>query len=214
MRDFPIFSTEYGVSSLVLKQIPYKREAYIRIRDVQPGGLAAHLRECADFCHAAGAEKVFASGHGDLARFPFHTAVLEMQGTARVEEGKLANLVPVTRTTAAKWRAIYQEKMASVDNAQALEARDEQRIAESGGTYFVRSSGELLGIGWLEDCKLLAIASAKKGAGEAVMYTLMSLAEGSQITLEVASTNTRAIRLYERLGFVRTAELSRWYRVW
>ena len=36
MRDFPFFTTEYGVSSLSLKEVPYRQEAYIRIREVQP----------------------------------------------------------------------------------------------------------------------------------------------------------------------------------
>ena len=69
------------------------------------------------------------------------------------------------------------------------------------GAYFVHRDGELLGIGWLDDCKLLAVAAVKSGAGEVVMHTLMSLVEEDQMTLEVASTNTRAIRLYEKLGF-------------
>ena len=38
------------------------------------------------------------------------------------------------------------------------------------------------------------------------MHTLMSLVEGAGMTLEVASTNAKAIRLYEKLGFLRTAE--------
>ena len=33
------------------------------------------------------------------------------------------------------------------------------------------------------------------------------------MALEVASTNARAIRLYEKLGFLKTAEVSRWYCV-
>ena len=45
------------------------------------------------------------------------------------------------------------------------------------------------------------------------MNTLMSLVEGAQLRLEVASTNERAIRLYEKLGFIKTGEISRWYRV-
>ena len=53
----------------------------------------------------------------------------------------------------------------------------------------------------------------KPGAGERVMHTLMSLVEGAGMTLEVASTNAKAIRLYEKLGFLRTAEKVRWYRV-
>ena len=29
MRDFPVFTTEYGVASLILKEVPYRQEAYI-----------------------------------------------------------------------------------------------------------------------------------------------------------------------------------------
>ena len=43
MRDFPIFTSEFGVSSLILKEIPYRGEAYIRIRDVQDGDFAEQL---------------------------------------------------------------------------------------------------------------------------------------------------------------------------
>jgi len=103
--------------------------------------------------------------------------------------------------------------MRTVDNAGTLESREEEKIAESGGAYFVHEGGELLGIFWLEGNKLLAVAAVKKGAGEQVMHTMMSLLEGQTMELEVASTNERAIRLYERLGFVKTAELSRWYQV-
>ena len=42
---------------------------------------------------------------------------------------------------------------------------------------------------------------------------MQSLIPKQQITLEVASTNRRAISLYERLGFLKVEELSRWYRV-
>lgn len=213
MRDFPIFTTEYGVSSLVLKEIPYKKEAYIRIRDVQPLFFNEHLKECVDFCRIAGAERIFAAGSSELEQYPLYTSVLEMRGTAWVDRAKLKSLFPVTEATVGKWRSIYNESMASVDNAGTLESRDEKRIAESVGAYFVHENGELLGIGWLEDCKLLAVAAVRKGAGETVMHTLMSLVEGSTMTLEVASTNERAIRLYEKLGFLKTAEISRWYQV-
>ena len=66
MRDFPIFTTEYGVSSLVLKEIPYKKQAYIRIRDVQEAYFAEHLQECVSFCRMCGAEVIFAEGNDKL----------------------------------------------------------------------------------------------------------------------------------------------------
>ena len=33
MRDFPMFTTENGVGSLVLREIPYRGVAYVTIRD-------------------------------------------------------------------------------------------------------------------------------------------------------------------------------------
>ena len=213
MRDFPIFTTEYGVSSLILKEIPYKNEAYIRIRDVQEGFFAEHLEECVSFCRMAGAERIFAADHEKLAQYPLHNTVLEMRGTAWVDKEKLVNLFPVTEATAGKWRSIYRDRMQNVDNAGILESRDEKQLVESSGAYFVHKAGDLLGIGWLDDCKLLAVAAVKKGAGETVMHTLMSLVEGDPMTLEVASTNTPAIRLYEKLGFLKTREKTRWYQV-
>lgn len=212
MRDFPIFTTEYGLSSLVLKEIPYKKQAYICIRDVQPDFFEDHLRECVSFCRMAGAEYIYASGNETLSRYPLYTSVVEMRCDAWVDQEKLACLFPVTEETVSKWRDIYNERMTGVDNSGTLEQREEKRIVESGGAYFVHDNGRMLGIGWIEDTKLLAIA-AVPGEGERVMHSLMSLVEGETMTLEVASTNERAIRLYERLGFLKTAEISRWYRV-
>jgi hypothetical protein len=213
MRDFPIFTTEYGVSSLALKEIPYRNEAYIRIQDVQEDFFADHLAECVSFCRICGAERIFAAGSGKLEEYPLYTSVLRMVGPVSFEEEKMANLFPVTEETAGKWRSIYNEAMRTVDNAGTLEAREEKKILESGGAYFVHEAGELLGIFWLEENKLLAVASVKKGAGERVMHTMMSLVPEETMELEVASTNARAIRLYERMGFAATAEVSRWYRV-
>lgn len=213
MKDFPVFTTEYGVASLTLKEIPYRQEAYIRVQDVQPGQLKPLLEECVSFCRMAGAERVYAGGYADLDAWPLYTVLYEMRGTAWRDPEKLESLFPVTEATVSRWRRLHNERMRGVDNAGTLEARDEKRILESGGAYFVHREGELLGIGWLENGKLLAAASVRPGAGERVMHTLMSLAEGSQLILEVASTNEKAIRLYEKLGFWKTAEIFRWYQV-
>lgn len=213
MKDFPVFATDYGVSSLILKEIPYRQEAYIHIRDVQPEGFEEHLKECVSFCRMAGAEKKYATGHEFLKRFPLYTSVYEMRGTAWVNPEKLEHLFPVTEATVSRWRSICNERLRTVDNAATLTAADEKKILQSGGAYFVHHSGELLGIGWLDEAKLLVVASVKPGAGERVMHTLMSLIEGADMTLEVASTNTRAIHLYEKLGFLKTRKVSDWYYI-
>lgn len=210
MRDIPMFSTEFGVASLVLGEVPYRQEAYVTVRTVLDGKLDELLAECATFCRMAGAEKIYAKVEG-LEGYPLHTAVWQMQAEAFVDGDKLESLFPVTRETAPRWRELYNKRMATVDNAVTLQTKDEENLTQ--GAYFVHRNGALLGIGWLDDTKLLAVAAMEPGAGERVMHTLMSLVEGATMTLEVASTNTRALKLYEKLGFLKTAELARWYRI-
>ncbi|MBQ9762071.1 MAG: hypothetical protein IJV82_03235 [Oscillospiraceae bacterium] len=209
MKDIPFFTTDQGVASLMLGEIPYRQEAYIQIQDVQPGQLETLVQECVGFCRAAGAERVYWSAEG--AEGALHASVFEMRAVAWVDKAMLESLFPVTEPTVARWRQIYNERMRNVDNAATMTAFDEKKIVESGGAYFVHHEGELLGIGWLEDTKLLAMAAVQKGAGLRVMHTLMSLVEGADMTLEVASTNDRAVALYETLGFVKTKELRKWY---
>ena len=54
MKDIDLFTTEYGIASLILKEIPYKGEAYIRLRETQQPELL--LQECVRFCRRCGAE--------------------------------------------------------------------------------------------------------------------------------------------------------------
>lgn len=213
LKDFPIFDTESGISSLILREIPYRREAYIHIQSVQPEGFWDHLHQCVSFCRMVGAEKIYAEGHEALKAYPLHAAVREMRGPAWVDREKLNSLFPMTEATVARWREICNDRLRGVDHAATLTAADEEKILNSGGAYFVHRNGELLGVGWMEDARLLLIAGVKPGAGEDVMHTLMSLVEGADMTLEVASTNHRAIALYEKLGFVPVRETLCWYDV-
>jgi hypothetical protein len=208
-----MFTTDYGVASLVLKEIPYRGQAYVRVLDVQPGQIGELIAECVSFCRMVGADAVYATGQDDLAQWPVYTSVYEMQGDALVDWEKTENLFPVTEQTVSQWREIYNERMRGVDNAATLESRDEKRILESGGAYFVHKAGKLLGAGWLVGEELMIIAAAEKGTGDRVFHTLLSATCPEQVHLQVASTNGRAIRFYEKMGMVKTAELRRWYKV-
>ncbi len=209
MKDIPVFTTENGAASLILGEIPYRGQAYIRIQDsLEPESL---LKECVSFCRMCGAERIYASGHPWLKALPLHCAVVEMRGQAAPDPEKSRCLWPVTRETASEFRKLYNARMAGVDNAGTLEAKDEVWLS-SGPAYFVHDGGKLLGIGILEDTCIRAVASAVPGAGEETLHTLFTLCPGELLRLEVASTNTRAIALYERAGFLKTGELSRWYR--
>ena len=211
MKDFPVFPTSHGAASLTLKEIPYRQVAYIHIQSTQEPELL--LEECVGFCTACGAERIYATAHPFLERYPLHTSIYRMKGCLFLSEEEIPSMFPVTGATVSRWREIYNEKMRFVDNAATLEERDEKEILETGGAYFVHQNAELLGIGWLVEDEVKALAAVKPGAGELVCKAMQSLLPQQTIQLEVASTNQKAIRLYERLGFLKTEEVSRWYRV-
>ena len=207
MKDIPIFTTEFGVSSLTLRQIPYRGDAYIKVQDVQGEHMEEHLKECAAFCRMAGAEQVYADvGEPDVQ-------VLEMRGVAQLEIEKVANIWPVTEQTVTRWREIVNQRMAGVDLAGFLEAKDEDAIVASGGAYFVHEGGSLLGVGWLEGETLEVLVSIVPGAGERVAQTILSVIPGQSVRIEVASTNQKALRLYEKLGFLPVGELEHWRKI-
>ena len=211
MRDFPVFTTENGVASLVLREIPYRGAAYVTLQDsLNPKEL---LAECVDFCKMAGAENIYATGHDFLDQYPAYTQIVKMQRPKAGLPDSDAALFPVTEKTIEDWRSLYNEKMKAVPGASSMTREDGKQLLAKGGGYFVHKDGELLGIGIAREDKIDAVASAKPGAGETVLLTLCSALFSETIVLEVASENRRAIRLYERLGFLKTELLRTWYDV-
>lgn len=211
MRNIPVFTTEYGVASLILKEIPYRKEAYVRLQStLEPQKL---LDECVSFCRMAGAEKIYAQGHEFLDQYPLHTAVWKMTRPVDGLPETEAMTMPVTEDTLEKWREIYNNAMADVPNAAFMDLQDAKAMLTKGDGYFVHKNGTLLGIGKASGDTVEAIVSVCPGAGQDVLIALTHALFCEDITLEVASENARAVRLYDRLGFVKSAELSRWYVV-
>jgi len=211
MRNIPIFTTELGVASLSLQEIPYKKAAYITIQDSRDP--AAFLAECADFCTAVGAEKVYATGDAVVEQYPLYTALWQMQVNAESLPMTDACLFPVTEETVEKWRSIYNQKMECVANASYMTTSQGREMCKLGTGYFIHRDGVLLGIGSIERDKILSVASVVPGAGKDVVLALCSAMCCDRIGLEVASVNEKAIKLYQSLGFIQTKELIRWYKI-
>lgn len=211
MRDIPVFTTENGVGSITLKEVPYNGIAYIKIQSTQ--NPEVFLKECVDFCKMTGAEAIYATGHSLLEKYPFHTAVLQMSVLREQLPRTDVALFPVTEKTVKQWRSIYNKRMHSIANASTMTRDDGEKLIKQGGGYFVHRGEELLGIGIARDDTVEAVISVKSGAGREVMLALCESLFSESIRLEVASTNFWAIKLYENLGFLKTAEISRWYAV-
>lgn len=209
MRDFPVFDTQYGVASLTLREIPYCQKAYIKILDtLEPEKL---LSECRGFCTAVGAEQIYASGHEILEQYSLHATIVRMECNREQLLFGEAAAVAVTEETADLWKKIYNEKMKSVPNAAYMDDAQAKKLPGSG--CYIYKEDRLIGIGKLGEGTIEAVASLQPGAGAEVVSALAKRLDTQKVTLEVAAENTRAVVLYERLGFIVTGEISKWYQI-
>lgn len=211
MKNFPFFTTEFGVAALTLRELPYQGKAYIKILDsLEPELL---LKECASFCSMVGAEEIFASGYPFLEKYPLHTALWHMRCPLASLGDTTASLWPVQTDTVAHFRSIYNDKVKRLPNSVWMDDEEENRMLAEGDGYFVHRDGHLLGIGRVKGDEIRFLASVEPGAGEDVLRALAHAITGDTAILEVASANDKAISLYNRLGFIKTTELSRWYKI-
>ena len=211
MRDIPIFSTELGVASLILNQIPYTKKAYIRIQDSGSGD--AFLQECCSFCKAAGAESVYGTGHACCEKFPTYTRILKMQMSVHCVGDTDASLFPVTESTLEQWRDLYNKKVVQIPNGSYMTLDKAKELLQDGDGYFVHRNGELFGIGKASGDTLHWVASLKTGAGQDVVRALCHALSADTVYLEVSSENHKAMKLYDKLGFVPVSVISEWYQI-
>lgn len=211
MKNIPIFSTELGVASLILREIPYSGKAYVRIQDSQMP--EAFLQECAGFCRGAGAKLVYAAGAQVPESYPLHTVMLRLSCPRQSLPDTRAALFPVTEKTLETFREIFNRRMAEVPNSAWMTMEDGAAMLEKGDGYFIHSGDTLLGIGRASAGTLDAVASVARGGGRQSVLALAHAITEDTVCLTAASTNVRAMRLYESLGFQPVQEIARWYEI-
>lgn len=211
MKNIPFFTTENGVASLNLKEIPYKKTAYICIQSSE--NVKMLLKECVDFCTAVGAERIYAAAENGLDEFPVHASVLKMSiGKEQLPQTGAA-LFPVQERTAQQWQEIYNSRMQNVSHSTYLSESDVNTLIKQGEAYFVHRGDVLLGIGVISDDCIKSVISVIPGKGEDVLLSLCQGIFSEIISLEVASDNVPAMKLYKRLGFSPVCEVKKWYLV-
>lgn len=211
MRNIPMFTTDDGVASLVLEEIPYKKEAYIRIQSATaPKRL---MNDCIAFCRSAGAEHIYAAGHECLSEYPLHTAMWRMSCMRSKLRQTNAKLLLVRKDTLDQWCKIYNKRMTGVPNSATMTLRIAKELLESVSGYFVYRDNTLLGIGKAAGDMIHAVVSLVPGAGEDILLALCHSLTAETLHVEVASANLRAVQLYQRVGFEVTEKLSEWYCV-
>lgn len=210
MKDLPMFTTENGVVSLTLQEIPYCKVAYITVHSTTD--LKALLAECADFCKAVGAERVYACGC-DLIDYPLYTEVWEMSAVRSKLPQTDARLCPVNADSLQTFLEIYRKKMKDVPTAAYLTTEKGRQLVQKGNCYFVHKNDALIGIGVAGEGKIQSVASLVPGGGKDVVLALCDRLSSQRISLEVASENRKAVSLYESLGFSKEKVRNTWYKI-
>lgn len=211
MKDIPLFTTEYGVANLILGSVPGFGTAYARILSARDGNALA--RECAQFCRAAGAEAVYATGLPESESWSLSTEIWRMTAQKASLPQSQAELIPVTAETLEEWAALYNRKFRAVPNAVWLSSSLGQAVLKAREAFFVRLSGRTVGIAKGAENQIHVVAALAPGGGRAAVLALVRELEGPEIALEVASVNGKALALYQSLGFQQTETLSKWYKI-
>ncbi len=211
MRDIPVFTTQFGAAGLVLREIPYKGIAYITIHDsLQPKEL---LEECRSFCRSAGATEIYVADHPFVEKNPLHTEIWQMSRSRTGLPKTDAVLQNVTEETLEFWRNLHNERMKPIPNGATITSSDGEKLMKQGSAYFVYRGAVCIGVGVAAGDKVESVIAVKSRAGADVLIALCGALTSEQVNVEVASANLPALRLYDKLGFQKTATLSRWFRL-
>lgn len=205
------------MASLILKEIPYSGAAYVLVRSVWNGQTAALLEECAAFCRAAGAERVYASdGKNDLpSEHAYDMVMLTMQREDLPHSDCFAELEPISAQNGAEYLAVYNACFREIPGAASYGKKDLQRLIEHKSGFLTRKNGVCAGVAELENDELagICVLPEYKGLGYDLALTALKRLETPVVRLKTASTNKKALSLYHRLGFGNETLISRWWLI-
>jgi len=211
MKDIPMFTTENGIASLTLREIPYSKRAYIRLQSFVDASKL--LQECTDFCLAVGADEIYVSGESWETDLPFHTDIFEMVCFRQNLPNTNAVPMVVEKQQLAEFRSIYNDRMQDVPNAAYLSIQDAMDILEVQSAYMVVQQEKIIGVGIAAGDTIEMMATLVKGKGKDVLAALSTRLQSEKVRVVVASANTKAMSLYNRLGFEISEVLGRWFKI-
>ncbi len=219
MKNIPVYITEYGTATLILREIPHREIAYILLQSALPGHLEDHAAQCAAFCRSCGAKTCLVSPGRDVGppALPHAHDIYRLhtyKDYLPVPDAPVL-LAPVDASNDAIFQRIYNQCFRSVSNAATCD-RDHLallRQPDRQGFLALTDASAPYGIGelWGSELAAVGLLPEYRGGGQALTLSLLARCPGPEVTLTVASDNDAAIRLYDRLGFTVTETVSRWY---
>lgn len=217
MKNIPVFTSAYGIATLILREIPWNGTAYVLIRAVWNDEKAALLEECKGFCRAVGAEQIYASW--ELEALPAEPA-WEMLLMTRPKAGlpeteKPVDLEPLTKENGEDYLRIYNTCFRSVPCAASYDRSSLDPLYGEDLAWLAKVDGVYAGVAEISKTGLegIAVLPEYRGLGCDLALSVLDMVPSTELRLKVASTNYRAIALYERLGFTCMGAEKYWWRL-
>ncbi len=217
MKNIPVFTSSYGIATLILREISWNGTGYVLIRSVWNGQTAALLEECKGFCRAVGAEKIYAAW--DLEPLPAEPA-WEMLWMTRPKAGlpqpeKPIVPEPLTEENSADYLRIYNACFREVPCAASYDRRSLEPLYGEELAWLAKVDGVYAGVAEISKTGLegIAVLPEFRGLGYELALAVLPMVPSTELRLKVAGTNHRAIALYERLGFSRAGVEKRWWKL-
>ncbi len=217
MKNIPVFTSSYGIATLILREIPWNGTAYVLIRSVWNDQKAALLEECKSFCRAVGTERIYASW--ELEELPAEPA-WEMRIMTRPKAGlpepeQPLTLEPLTKENSGDYLRIYNACFREVPCAASYDRTSLEPLYGEDLAWLAKVEGVYAGVAEISKAGLegIAVLPEYRGLGYELALAVLPMVPSTELRLKVASTNRRAISLYERLGFVCAETEKRWWRL-
>ena len=217
MKNIPVFTSSYGIATLILREIPWNGTAYVLIRSVWNDQKAALLEECKGFCRAVGAKEIFATY--DMEELPAEHAY-DMLAMTRPKaglpgSGKTVDLEPLTKENSADYLRIYNACFVSVPSAASYDAALLEPLYGEDLAWLAKVDGAYAGVAEISKMGLegIGVLPEYRGLGYELALAVLPMVPSAELRLKVASTNHRAIALYERLGFACAGAEKHWWRL-
>lgn len=220
MNNIPVYISQGGTATLILREIPHKKTAYILLRTVLPKKLPQLLTDCISTCREFGAEHCFVSAEDPSIEIPLPHAYdilfLRVQKADLLPLETPMELVPISPENDSIYQRIYNRCFQDVSHALTYEKDQLTRIYREEHQAFLAKApdGTPCGMGELHGNELAAVGLLPeyRGRGKALTLSLLARVPGPEITLTVVSDNERALGLYAALGFTVTGKESTWYK--
>ena len=206
LKNIPVFTCAYGVATLILREIPVFGKAYILLQTIY-GDRSALIAECGSFCRAAGAEKVYVKLDAPEDGTVFACQIWELERNGKQPSSEI-QLTPVSTENAEQHISLYNRRFSEVIGAAHCD-----RQSDFSGAWLWVKDDAVLGLGQIINGELRAIATARPGQGKVLAMGLLAMNGDARCTLQVASNNAPALRLYESLAFEKTKTLGSWFLV-